>query len=630
MRRILAGLQAYAADARAALRYAPVEVAMGWLIALSASWAIAVDNANVLETWTRLGIAVAIALFPTFGASILRAADAISARRRWLITAFAVAAGTLYGAFFFQPVIAEAWRSWLLVSASAASLALVPIMMPRSRRRPAAEAPWNALSEERGRFWIFSLRVLTRATTVYGMAILLAIGLSVAIAAVDTLFDLSVTDVDTYLHLFSFVVIGVGTWAMAGGAPDLAADVEVDRELALVRARRLGLYLLLPLLLVYTGILYAYMVRMAVLQDVPQNLVSPLVLVAGALWLGGALVLEPFHWLEEPPLAARIVRVYPWVAIPLVVLGGWALWLRVEEYAWTEFRFVRMMAIAGLGALAIVGVVRSLKRKPPLLREIPLTVSFLLLVSAVGPWGAPASALRSQRARLAEVAPRIEAAAADTSATSRAASDDEQSAANIVRYLRDHFGEGALEGVVSEPVLVHLERAGLLWGAESVGVDGERFVELFASPREPRGIPGVPGGTLYRFSAFQRGAAGTRGSRIAGDSLFAVLVDLHVRLDGGGTPMRIDLEDAVRAMVASAFPSTEAAPGDSQPRLGSLSRAAELAADEALVPVLGGEGGVVGAAVIETMSVRVRASGEFEGALITNISGLLILSEGLP
>ncbi|MEN8374593.1 MAG: DUF4153 domain-containing protein [Gemmatimonadota bacterium] len=630
MSRILAGLQAYAADARAALRYAPVEVAMGWLIAASASWAIAVDNADVLETWTRLGIAVAIALFPTFGASILRAADAIPARRRWLITAFALAVGSLYGAFFFQMVLAEAWRSWLLVGASAASLALVPILMPRSRDRAVAETPWNALSEERGRFWIFSLRVLTRVTTVYGMAILLAIGLSVAIAAVDTLFDLSAADVDTYLHLFSFVVIGVGTWAMAGGAPELAAEVEVDRELALVRARRLGLYLLLPLLLVYTGILYAYMVRMAVLQEVPQNLVSPLVLVAGALWLIGALVLEPFHWLEEPPLAARIVRVYPWVAIPLVALGGWALWLRVEQYAWTEFRFVRMMAIAGLGALAIVGIVRSLKHKPPLLREIPLTVSFLLLVSAVGPWGAPASALRSQRARLAELAPGIESAAADTSATTRAPSDEEESAANIVRYLRDHFGEGALEGVVSEPVLVHLERAGLLWGAGTVGVDGERFVELFVSPREPRGIPGVPGGTLYRFSAFQRGAAGRRGSRLAGDSLFAVLADMQVRLEGGSTPMRIDLEAATRAVLASAFQSEEAAPDDSGPRLGSASRAAELAADEALVPVLGAEDAVVGAAVIETMSVRVAASGEFEGALVTNVSGLLILSEDLP
>ena len=65
-------------------QHAPAEVALGWLIALSASWAIAVDDAGVFEAWTRLGVTVAIAIPLVFGASILRAAGAVSTATRWL------------------------------------------------------------------------------------------------------------------------------------------------------------------------------------------------------------------------------------------------------------------------------------------------------------------------------------------------------------------------------------------------------------------------------------------------------------------------------------------------------------------------------------------------------------------
>jgi hypothetical protein len=618
MNRILAGFRGYAADARAALTWAPVEVALGWLVAFSASWAIAVQDANVLETWTRLGIAVAIALPVVFGASILRASDSIRSSTRWSITAAALLVGALYGGLVFETVISEAWRSWLLFGASLALLTLTPLLM-RDRPVHAAQPPWNALAGERARFWIFFQRVAMRAITVYGMALLLAIGISIAVASVDTLFDLSAADEETYFHIFSWIVIGVGTWAMAGGAPDLAAAVEVDRDAALVRARRIGLYLLLPLLIVYTGILYAYMVRIAFLAEVPQNLVSPLVLAAGAMWLAGAIALEPFHWLEEPPIAARIIRFFPWLAVPLVGLGMWALWLRVDQYGWTEFRHVRMVALAGLLALAITGILRRLKGRPPILKEIPITMVALLVFAATGPWGAVGTALRSQTDRLPDLVARAEAEEVGD-AMRLVVTDAEQEVAEVVRYLRDHFGMETPEALVPAPLLARLDSLNLLWGGPRRPTDGAPPTQVYANANLADGIPNIPGGTLYRFAAFDRRPAAPRG-----DDLQAYLEGLRIRVVRGGGVYVADLAPRVDA---PPFRDVESDGDDVGGRLPTRTSNVNLVGDQAVVPLVDASGEEAGVLVLESLALEAPAGETLSAGRIISASGVVVLTAG--
>ena len=620
MNRILAGFRGYAADARAALTWAPVEVALGWLVAFSASWAIAAQDAGVLETWTRLGIAVAIALPLVFGASILRASDSIRPSTRWSITGAALLVGALYGGLVFETVISEAWRSWLLFGASLALLTLTPLLM-RDRAAQAAQPPWNALAGERARFWIFFQRVAMRAITVYGMALLLAIGISIAVASVDTLFDLSVTDEETYFHIFSWIVIGVGTWAMAGAAPDLAAAVEVDRDAALVRARRVGLYLLLPLLIVYTAILYAYMVRIAFLAEVPQNLVSPLVLAAGAMWLAGAIALEPFHWLEEPPVAARIIRFFPWLAVPLVGLGMWALWLRVDQYGWTEFRHIRMVALAGLLALAITGIARRLKGRPPVLKEIPITMVALLVFAATGPWGAVGTALRSQTDRVPELVARAEAEAVGDAAR-LGVTDAEQDLAEVVRYLRDHFGAEAPETHVPAPLLARLDSLNLLWGGPMRDEDRARMRQVYANANLADGIPNVPAGTLFRFSAFDRRPVPT-----GGDDLRAFLEGLRIRVVRGDATYVADLTPLVDA---PPFRDAGGRAGDADGRLPTPTSNVNLVGDQAIVALVDASGEGAGVLVLESLAVEAPAGELLTAGRIVSASGVAVLTGGAP
>jgi hypothetical protein len=630
MNRILAGFRGYAADARAALTWAPVEVALGWLVAFSASWAIAVQDAGVLETWTRLGVAVAIALPIVFAASILRAAASIRPATRWAITGGALLVGAVYGGLVFRPVISEAWRSWLLLGASIALFTLTPLLQ-RGPAPPAAGPPWNALAAERERFWIFFQRVALRAITVYGMAILVAIGVSAAVASVDTLFDLSATDEETYLHIFAWIVIGIGTWAMAGGAPDLAAEVRLDRELALTRARRVGLYLLLPLLLVYTAILYAYMVRIAFLAELPENLVSPLVLVAGALWLAGAIALEPFHWLADGPVAARIIRFFPWLAVPLVALGIWALGIRVEQYGWTEFRYVRMAALAGLLALAVSGIARRLRGRPPILKEIPITVAALMLFAATGPWGAPATSLRSQTGRMADLAAAAEAEAAASGLAARTgrASEEEIEAGEVVRYLRDHFGMEAAERVVSAPLLARLDSLNLLWGGRRDPDARPAMVQIYANGDVANGVPNVPAGTLYRISAHEQ-----RFMPAGGEGVRAALDGTRILFEVDGVSLVADVSALADTMVARANREHGETGGALSARAANLT----LGRGEQLVRLraaggagpggadAGAAGAGAGAVILESLGIEMPVDGTAAEARIVSVTGMLVVT----
>lgn len=520
MQKIRSAVEAYAADARAALRIAPVEVAIGLVTATTLSWAIEVD---ALEEWSRIGLAALIAFPLVFTASTLYVAGVMRTGKRWVYTSAVLVAVALYVALLFdhqRP--AEVWRAGILGAAALVVPTLTPTMM---RARSVPQREW---------FWLFNTRLLLRLVTVIGFAAALMVGLWAAVGAVSGLFDVRI-GWKAYAHVASVLLLGFAPWAIAGGIPLIARESAPAVDQALVYARRVGLYLLLPLLAVYIAILYAYAVRILFVTELPRNLVSPLVLAAGAMWLLAAIVLEPFHWLPRMPGVARIVRVLPILILPLVVLGAWAIALRIQEYGWTEFRYIRLVALAQLGILATIGLLRLLRREAPPLFSIPLVIALLLVPSALGPWSAPAVSKGSQRAVLAQSLRD----AGFTSLPVPIPSDSAESYRDIApltyerltgstRYLILHFGARGLEGLLSGDVssLRHGADAGYRLGLMPGEDGGERRV-IHAYLPAGTAIPLPDGGDLYHIEAGFGGAAPHE----------AKVGEVTLRVEAGGTDM---------------------------------------------------------------------------------------------
>jgi hypothetical protein len=576
VRRLRTGIQAYAEDARLALRMAPVEVALGILTAATLSWAIEVDG---LEEWVRVAVAALLAFPLIFTTSVLAAAGGLPPARRWMLVGAALLAAGLYGAVLFDhETPAELWRAGMLGVAALLVPTLVPVVMPATPMSP------------REGFWLYNTRLVLRLLTAYGFAVALMLGLWAAVAAVQELFDVRIAS-EVYAHIAGALLLGLAPWALAGGIPLLVRHGGTAAEQAFLIARRLGLYLLLPLLAVYVAILYAYTVRIVFVTELPSNLVSPLVLAAGVMWLVAAVVLEPFHWLQRKSGVARIMRVLPLVVLPLAVLGAWAIALRVQQHGMTEFRYARLVALAGLGILCVIGLVRLVRREAPPLLSIPLVFAVLLVPASIGPWSAPAVAKRSQRTGLERelraagfTALPARVGSVDPVATRTVSVDAYQRISGTAHYLRQHFGEAGLQGLLEGDTSTLrygdvARRLGL-----SIATDEPGRMTLTANLTPSAGIPLPGGGTIYPVEVGYVSADAAAATRAGDVSLRLEAAGERLVISVPGAPtLGASLRDLIERLEMSTGTTRRASPAAGPDRMPMLHMDAPLSPVDAVL-----------------------------------------------
>jgi hypothetical protein len=375
----------YLSSAGHAFDRAPIEVSSLILLAAVFSCSVQMDAGG--QVWAETAIVALLIVAAAWTGTLLHALGAWSPSRRRLITI----AGTALAGLYAWRVLdldreTEGWRAFMLLAAAALWLLAVPAL---------AAARGQSLDGATDRFRAVAARQLLRAfgAAVYSLA--LFAGLALALAAVDTLFELSL-DGRLYAHVAGWIFMVLGPWIVIGGLPEYVQPVEPRREVAGVAHRMLA-FLVPPLLALYFLILYAYAIRIGVTGEVPRNLVSPMVIAAGVLAVVALILFDPRSgdggW-------SRALRAVPPLFLPLAALGIYTVWLRVEQYGWTEFRLLRTVALVALALLAVGATVQLLRRRRFTLHAPPLVAAAVLLLAAVGPWSVPALARASQQARL--------------------------------------------------------------------------------------------------------------------------------------------------------------------------------------------------------------------------------------
>ncbi|HEX8275322.1 MAG TPA: DUF4153 domain-containing protein [Longimicrobiaceae bacterium] len=502
MPRIPQVVRSYARDAAGAFALAPVEVVLGLFVALSFS--IALRQTDGMDEWARIAVAAALALFPVFGLSVLHARGAISGGVRWIGTAAILAAASAYGWWVAEPGRqTEALRFVSLLGAAAMALSLVPVVRVEGHER------------RRREFWRFNVVLISRMVSVvaYGGALFAA--LAGAVAAVSSLFELK-TPEHLYQDLLGAVFFALVPWVVAGGIPELLAEAGEEGR-APRPVRLLGRYLYAPVLVVYLAILVAYAVKVVATGEMPKNLLSPIILLAGIGGFLGSLLLEPLRRDPEHPGVARLMRVFPAVLLVLLPLAVWAVWVRRDQYGWTESRYLRLALLLALGVLAAAGVYRLVRRREPVLLLVPAVLGITLLLSAFGPWGAPAVSRRSQEARLRQGLAEagllrggryagtlpvpdsmVAAPAADTGRTIPKELHGQITGA--VTYLYDSHGPESLRGIFG-PELERFQGGWQVANALPIrpGCEGdEELGSVHAVLPSDAPVPGLAGGTLHR------------------------------------------------------------------------------------------------------------------------------------
>ena len=247
-------------------------------------------------------------------------------------------------------------------------------------------------------FWRYNETLLLRLLTGGLYAGVLFAGCALALVAVRELFGWYFES-DIFGRLFVVLTTLFNTWFFLAGVPRDFAALEQDAPYP-KGLKVFTQFVLLPLVVLYLLILYAYLLRIVVQWELPEGWVSLLILALAVAGIFALLLIHPLRHNPENTWVRTFARWFYRALFPLLGLLAVAIGTRIRAYGITEERYFVLLLAAWL--LGMAGY--FLWRRGQGIIWIPATLAVLAFASAAGPWGAFAVAERSQLGQLRALA----------------------------------------------------------------------------------------------------------------------------------------------------------------------------------------------------------------------------------
>ncbi len=259
-----------------------------------------------------------------------------------------------------------------------------------------AFSPFIGRGEING-FWQYNRTLLLRIILSGLYSAVLYTGIAIALAAIDALFSVNI-NFKTYSRVFIVIVGLFNTFFFLAGLPERLEDLEQDDDYP-KQLKVFTQFVLLPLVTIYLGILYAYMFKIIVEWNLPKGWVSYLVISFSTAGILSLLLIYPIRNLEENKWISTFAKFFYLALFPLVVLLFVAIGVRIQEYGITENRYLVILLALWLAGNALYFLLSKAKN----IKVIPISLCLLAFLCSFGPWGVFSVAAMSQKRQFEEI-----------------------------------------------------------------------------------------------------------------------------------------------------------------------------------------------------------------------------------
>lgn len=332
----------------------------------------------------------------------------------------------------------------------------------------------------RANFEIYITRLITRFIITLVFAGVLQMGLYAILTTLNRLLGVAI-----YPNLYLYIWITIlGVFApvhFLGGVPSSNLDRRDFPEVLKV----LLVYIIMPLLAIYTSILYIYFAKIIITLQWPVGLVGHLVLWYAVISTITIFLVTPLE--KENKWVKTFVFWFTKVVLPLLVMMFFSLGKRIEAYGVTENRYY--VLILGLWVLGTMLYWNFSRRRKNII--LPLSLAILALISVCGPFSAYAISIRSQTNRFYNIVTKYDMLRDEKLKTPKTeiSDPDKKEINEIIKYFQSNHTLKDLKylpedfGVAQMPELFGFEyqRYGRIGGRQ-------HFFYVAQNPTGPLGI----------------------------------------------------------------------------------------------------------------------------------------------
>ena len=220
-------------------------------------------------------------------------------------------------------------------------------------------------------------------------SLILYLGIVLALLAVKHLFNVDFKG-DRFLQVFVICIGIVNTWIYLSDFPkDIHNQLTINYTKAL---EVLVKYILIPLVILYLIILYAYSLKIVINWNLPKGWVSYLVIALSFL---GFIVQTLINPIQKTINSRAIRRFHPWLyylLLPLIGLLFVAIFRRINEYGITENRYFVLVLAFWILAMTLYMIFSKQQR----IKIFPLSLAIITMLISFGFWGAFSISTKSQ------------------------------------------------------------------------------------------------------------------------------------------------------------------------------------------------------------------------------------------